>query len=178
MGPVMLVADGDLQENAGQGPFEAAHSEADADEAAGRRSGAVAEVAKLLVAAENPVIMAGRVARTPEGMKLMVELAETLQAPVQGGGRNMPNRHPLSGGGSVGNADVILGLQVDDLWGTLNNFRDQQERSYRSIIKPGGEGPQHLRKRSLHEEQLSGLPALRRSGHRDCSRCAKRRCRH
>ena len=66
----------------------------------------------------------------------MVELAETLQAPVQGGGRNMPNRHPLSGGGSVANADVILGLQVEDLWGTLNSFRDQQERSHRSIIKP------------------------------------------
>ena len=66
----------------------------------------------------------------------MVELAETLQAPVQGGGRNMPNRHPLSGGGAVGNADVILALQVDDLWGTLNNFRDQQERSSRSLIRP------------------------------------------
>ena len=69
-------------------------------------------------------------------MKLMIELAETLQAPVQGGGRNMPSRHPLSGGGSLGNADVILGLQVDDLWGTLNSYRDQQERSSRSIIKP------------------------------------------
>jgi acetolactate synthase-1/2/3 large subunit len=69
-------------------------------------------------------------------MKLMIELAETLQAPVQGGGRNMPNRHPLSGGASVGTADVILGLQVDDLWGTLNSYRDQQERSSRSIIKP------------------------------------------
>jgi thiamine pyrophosphate-dependent acetolactate synthase large subunit-like protein len=85
-------------------------------------------VAKLLVAAENPVIVAGRTARTPDGMKLMVELAETLQAPVQGGGRNMPSRHPLSGGGSLANADVILGLQVDDLWGTLNSYRDQQER--------------------------------------------------
>ena len=32
---------------------------------------------KMLVAAENPVIVAGRVARTPEGIKLLVELAET-----------------------------------------------------------------------------------------------------
>ena len=93
-------------------------------------------MAKLLVAAENPVIVAGRVARDPDGMELMIELAETLQAPVQGGGRNLPSRHPLSGGGSIANADVILALQVEDFWGTLNIFRDQQERSHRSIIKP------------------------------------------
>jgi thiamine pyrophosphate-dependent acetolactate synthase large subunit-like protein len=81
------------------------------------------------------VIVTGRVARDPEGMKLMIELAETLQAPVQGGGRNMPSRHPLNGGGSIAGADVILALQVDDLWGTLNTFIDQQERSHRPIIK-------------------------------------------
>ncbi len=45
-------------------------------------SGAVAEVAKLLVAAENPVLIADRAVRTEAGMKLLVELAETLQAPV------------------------------------------------------------------------------------------------
>ena len=32
----------------------------------------------------------------------------------------MPNRHPLAVAVQSGNADVILGLQVDDLWGTLN----------------------------------------------------------
>ena len=35
------------------------------------------EAAKLLVAAENPVIVAGRCARTPHGIELLVELAET-----------------------------------------------------------------------------------------------------
>ena len=48
----------------------------------------------------------------------------------------MPNRHSLSGGGALGNADVILGLQVNDFWGTTHRLRDQQERSYRSITKP------------------------------------------
>ena len=97
----------------------------------------MAEVAKLLVAAENPMIVAGRVGAHAEGMKLMVELAETLQAPVQGGGTQhaQPASAELAAAQS-GNADVILGLQVDDLWGTLNNFRDQQERSYRSIVRP------------------------------------------
>jgi acetolactate synthase-1/2/3 large subunit len=136
MAPVLLVADGDLQESAAKDRSRLRIPKLTLTNPPAGDSGTVAEVAKLLVAADNPVIVAGRTARTPDGMKLMTELAETLQAPVQGGGRNMPSRHPLSGGGSLGNADVILGLQVDDLWGTLNSYRDQQERSSRSIIKP------------------------------------------
>ena len=42
-------------------------------------SGAVAEVARLLVAAENPVIVAGRVGRTEAGAANLKELAEILQ---------------------------------------------------------------------------------------------------
>ena len=137
MAPVVLVADGDLQENAVKDRSKLHMPKLTLTSPPTGDPAAVAEVAKLLVAAENPVILSGRVARTEHGMKLMVELAEMLQAPVQGGGRNMPNQHPLSGGGGLGNADVILGLQVDDLWGTINDFRDQQERSYRSVIKPG-----------------------------------------
>ena len=136
MAPVLLVADGDLQESGAKDRSRLRIPKLTLTNPPAGDSGTVAEVAKLLVAADNPVIVAGRTARTPDGMKLMIELAETLQAPVQGGGRNMPSRHPLSGGGSIGNADVILGLQVDDLWGTLNSYRDQQERSSRSIIKP------------------------------------------
>jgi acetolactate synthase I/II/III large subunit len=137
MGPVVLVADGDLQEAPIKDRSKLRIPKLTLTNPPAGDSGAVAEVARLLVAAENPVILAGRTARTPEGMALMTELAETLQAPVQGGGRNMPSRHPLNGGGAVGNADVILALQVDDLWGALHNYRDQQERSYRSLIRPG-----------------------------------------
>ena len=89
----------------------------------------MAEAAKLLVTAENPLILAGDVARDEEGMRLLVELAETLQAPVQGGCRGMPNQHPLSGSGSVRTADVILGLNEDGLYQRLNRYRDQQVRS-------------------------------------------------
>lgn len=75
--------------------------------------GAVREAARLLVAAENPRINAGRAARTPNCITLLVELAETLQAAVNGGGDrvNFPSRHPLAGVGS-GEADVILNLEV------------------------------------------------------------------
>jgi len=106
-------------------------------------SGAVAEAARLLVNAQNPVIVADRVARTPAGMTRLIELAETLQAPVidQGGRMNFPSRHPLnhSNGGRqlIANADVILGLELTDFWGTVDAFRDSLVRSSRSIIKPG-----------------------------------------
>ena len=59
-------------------------------------AGAVAEAARLLVAAESLVILGGEAVRTENGLKLLIELAETLQAPVQGG--RMPTMHPLSAG--------------------------------------------------------------------------------
>jgi len=80
--------------------------------------GAVKQAAKMLVDAENPVIIAGRVARTPEGVDLMIQLAETLQAPVldRHFRMNFPTAHPLYNAGSVGSADVVLGLEVPDMW--------------------------------------------------------------
>src|SRR5205807_3908457 len=76
-------------------------------------SGALRETARLLVAAERPRINAGRAARTPEGIARLVELAELLQAPVNGGGDrvNFPSHHPLVGIGT-GAGDVILNLEV------------------------------------------------------------------
>jgi thiamine pyrophosphate-dependent acetolactate synthase large subunit-like protein len=75
---------------------------------------AVREAAQLLAMAENPVIVADRLARTPAGIKYLVELAETLNAPVidQLGRMNMPNNHYLYqlGGALVPQADVILAL--------------------------------------------------------------------
>ncbi len=106
-------------------------------------SGAVAEAARLLVNAENPVIVADRVARTPAGMALLVELAETLQAPVidRRGRMNIPTRHPLnqsqSAGPLIASADVILGLELTDFWGTVSVLRDALHRTSRSRIRPG-----------------------------------------
>jgi acetolactate synthase I/II/III large subunit len=106
-------------------------------------SGAVAETARLLTSAVNPVIVADRASRTPQGMKLLVELAETLQAPVvdQGGRMNFPSQHPLNhsdaGRQVIANADVILGLELTDFWGTVDAFRDSLVRTSRPVIKPG-----------------------------------------
>src|SRR5262249_42599728 len=59
--------------------------------------GSVREIARLLVAAENPRINAGRLARTQKGIDLLVELAELVQASVSSSGDrvNFPSRHPL-----------------------------------------------------------------------------------
>jgi len=87
---------------------------------------AVQEVARLLVNAEHPVIVADRAARTPAGLALMVELAEALQAPVidMYGRMNFPWRHPLNQtraqAEKIGEADVILGLELTDFWGVTN----------------------------------------------------------
>ena len=106
-------------------------------------SGAVIEAARLLVNAQNPVIVADRAARTPAGLARLVELAETLQAPVvdQGGRMNFPSRHPLNQSSSarqiVADADVVLGLELTDFWGTVNTVRDGLTRTSRSLVRPG-----------------------------------------
>src|SRR6516165_1642889 len=45
-------------------------------------AGAIAAAAKMLVEAQNPVIICDRMARTPAGITNLVELAETLQCGV------------------------------------------------------------------------------------------------
>ena len=106
-------------------------------------SGAVAEAARLLVSAENPVIVADRLARTEAGMRRLIELAELLQAPVvdRVGRMNFPNRHVLNhtnrGAALIREADVILGLEVGDFWGTVHRVTDQLHRRFRSITSAG-----------------------------------------
>jgi acetolactate synthase I/II/III large subunit len=133
MAPVLLVADSDLAEKKIENESSLRIPKLTLASPPQGESAAVAEAAKLLVAAENPVLFAGR-AKSQAGMDLLVELAETLQAPLQGA---LPSRHPLSQRGALDRADVVLGLEVDDLWGTLNAVRDQLHRTFRSLSKPG-----------------------------------------
>jgi acetolactate synthase-1/2/3 large subunit len=143
MMPVLLVADGDLQESQVPDGVQLRIPKLTLAAPPQGDSGAVAEAARLLVAAENPVLIADRAARTPAGMKLLIELAETLQAPVidQHGRMNFPTRHPLNhtdrSRALVSSADVILGLELTDFWGTVNAYRDQQQRTSRRATKAG-----------------------------------------
>lgn len=92
---------------------------------------AVAEAAGMLVAAERPLIISERAVRTTKGMNLLVELAETLQAPVISRERmEFPNRHPLAGdGGSEYHPDIILCLEVADVAGVARAARAQRAKT-------------------------------------------------
>jgi acetolactate synthase-1/2/3 large subunit len=96
----------------------------------------------MLVAAESPVLICDRLARTPAGVAHLVELAETLQCAVVdvGGRMNFPSRHPLNQSfrrSAVDQADVIVGLEMNDFWGSVNSFTDRIVRSSRSTTKKG-----------------------------------------
>lgn len=140
MGPVLLSLDGELQENPIKNRSELKIPKLPKLIPAQADSGAVREVARLLVAAENPVLIVDRVARTPAGMTSLVELAESLQCAVvdKGGRTNFPSRHPLNLSGRarsvISHADVIVGMELNDFWGSLNTFTDRIERTSASII--------------------------------------------
>ncbi len=80
----------------------------------------------MLVAAENPVIVADRMARSAAGIHALVDLAEALQCAVvdQAGRLNFPSQHPLNQSWRrnvvFAQADVVLAIEMNDLWGSLN----------------------------------------------------------
>ena len=163
MGPVAIVASGKLQEE----PIE----ERDLSIPKYSRtispqgdSGAIAEAAKILVEAENPVIVAGRLARTPNGMKLLVELADTLQASVndQRNRMNFPSAHPLYNTGSVANADVILTLEVEDTFMLTHRMSP--------LNRIGMEAARKITKDGAKVISISSLELLQKSNYQDFAR--------
>jgi len=96
--PVVLVCDEDLQEEPIPANFKGHIPKLGTHAPPAGDIGSVNEVARMLVEAENPVLVAGLSARTPNGVKLLVELAELLQCAVidQKRRMNFPNRHPLN----------------------------------------------------------------------------------
>jgi acetolactate synthase I/II/III large subunit len=129
MAPVLITADGDLQEDPIPPDVEKklriptlkARSQPAGDLLA------VREAAKMLIAAESPVIYTNRYGRTDAAPALLIQLAELLGAPVVDAHNrmNMPNRHPLNHSfrreAVLQPADVILALEPIDLFG-LNNY--------------------------------------------------------
>jgi acetolactate synthase I/II/III large subunit len=98
-------------------------------------SGAVAATARMLVDAENPIIVGTRAVRSANGLNLMIELAETLQCAVIDQHRrlNFPTRHPLNQtlratiSGKPNSIpvtfqprpDLVIGLESTDFFDTL-----------------------------------------------------------
>ena len=132
-GPVLIMANNDMQESAiseslRPAPLRMTPTHPVGDPAALEAAG------RMLAAASSPVIVADKMARTPAGMQSLIELAELLQCPVidRGSRLNIPNTHYLAqtelARGRVRAADVILGLELIDPYGTLNTISDTEER--------------------------------------------------
>ncbi|MGH9204332.1 MAG: thiamine pyrophosphate-binding protein, partial [Vicinamibacterales bacterium] len=127
MGPVLLTVSAELQESfVERGKVRIpelvipAPPQGDAN--------AVREAARLLVNAQTPLIQIAKMGRTPKAWDLLIELAETLRAPVDVLGysswQKFPSWHPLYGNGGRGyTADVTLGLEVTDMSGPARTAR-------------------------------------------------------
>jgi acetolactate synthase-1/2/3 large subunit len=144
MGPVLIVADSAMAEDPIPEDANLKIPKLPRFAAAQGDAGAVNELARMLVAAESPVIMADRGIPGPNGVLTnLVELAEVLQCSVVdiGSRMNFPTRHPLNQserrGAVLAQADLVVGMDMTDFWGTTHGYRDQLHRSSRPILKPG-----------------------------------------
>ena len=103
---------------------------------------AIKAAARLLSEAEHPVILADYLGRNDESVLSLVELADLLSIPVidLGARLNFPNTHPLSLTGKnkelLGQADVVMGLDVMDLFGALVRH-DPEHHTSLPAIKAG-----------------------------------------
>ena len=111
--PTLVVLDTELQKEEAPG-MQAPPPPA--LEVEGIGAGQAREIARGLLAADNPRINVGRL-RTPEGVARAVELAELVGACTSSraanGPNSFPNRHPLCGPGAVDEEyDYVLGLEA------------------------------------------------------------------
>jgi acetolactate synthase I/II/III large subunit len=99
---------------------------------------ALAKAAEMLAAAERPVILAEYVGREPSGFHALVELAETLGAPVYdvNSRLNFPSRHPLNLSmvkDVFRDADLVLCLDTRD-WERATTELVSTTRQVTSIV--------------------------------------------
>ena len=102
---------------------------------------ALERAAKILAAAKRPVIIAEFVGRAPEGFHALVELAETLGAPVWdvNARLNFPSRHPLNLSmvkDVFRDADALLCLDTRD-WERATTELVSTTRKVTSIVPEG-----------------------------------------
>jgi benzoylformate decarboxylase/acetolactate synthase-1/2/3 large subunit len=140
-GPVYIALDGGLQEEKLTGPVAypnfdrfAVPSSFGADDAA------LAELARMLMDAERPVVIPGYAGRSPEAFGLLVELAELAGAGVIDAHHrlNFPNQHPLNveGTPALSDADLVLFLDVKDMERPTKTT-DYTTRRITSHLAPG-----------------------------------------
>ncbi|HEX3549090.1 MAG TPA: thiamine pyrophosphate-binding protein [Candidatus Elarobacter sp.] len=143
MAPVLVALDGELQERPLEGRDGLRVPRFRRPSPPAGDPSALAAAAKLLVEARSPVIVADRAVRTQAGMDELVALAEAAGAPVLdlGSRLNMPTTHWANHTGNnaalIGGADVVLFLEVDEVYGTLYGFSDAVQRHDRRIAPAG-----------------------------------------
>ncbi len=123
--PVLLVADADLQESPLAMDTKIHIPKLALDSLPQGDSGAVSEAARLLVAAENPVIIADRAARTPAGMARLIELAEALQAPVIDQGAAFRDQLHRTSKIATKDGAKLISITAGDLY-AKGNYQDLQ----------------------------------------------------
>ena len=102
---------------------------------------ALCRAAQLLANAQTPLIIADTLGRNPKTVPALIELAELLAIPVvdKGGRFNFPTVHPLDvtdGAREIlQKADVILALDVADLFGALTTV-SKQTRNCEYLTSP------------------------------------------
>jgi len=143
MAPIYINYDADIQEESIASPVEIpdvsrypvpAPMQANPD--------SLRQAAQLLVNAKTPLIIADTLGRNPKTVPALIELAELLGIPVldKGARHNFPSTHPLdvTDGASdiLKDADVILALDVADLFGSLTTV-SKQTRDSEFVAVPG-----------------------------------------
>ncbi|MBI2184093.1 MAG: thiamine pyrophosphate-binding protein [Thaumarchaeota archaeon] len=140
-GPVYLCFDVELQESSLPSDFNMpdvknypGHTPISGDIESLRK------VAQRLVESENPVILTDLLGRNPSCVDRLVQLAEMLAIPVVdlGSRFNFPNTHPLDLTGArtevLKNADLVLALDVEDLYGDLTMSEDDFSHKMSYVI--------------------------------------------
>ena len=112
MGPTLVVLDTEFQKEEARELKVPAYRP---PQIAGIDAGKAKEIAEALLDAQNPRTEVRRL-RTPQGVKLSVELAELVGASTGTGATtgpmSFPQRHPLCGPGASTAYDYTLGLEI------------------------------------------------------------------
>jgi acetolactate synthase-1/2/3 large subunit len=132
MAPVYINYDADIQEDAIASPVEIPDVGRYAPPAPMQANPeSLRKAAELLVNAYAPLIIADTLGRNPKTVPALIELAELLAMPVvdKGARFNFPTTHPLDATDGARDllrtADVILALDVADLFGSLTTVSKQ-----------------------------------------------------
>jgi acetolactate synthase-1/2/3 large subunit len=143
MAPVYINYDADIQEDSITSPVEIPDVSRYAPPAPMQANPqALRRAAELLVNAQMPLIIADTLGRNPKAVPALIELAEVLAIPVvdKGARFNFPTTHPLDvtdGAREIlRQADVILALDVADLFGSLTTV-SKQTRACEYVTAPG-----------------------------------------